>query len=96
MKVIFEADSWEELRKFQYQNTIQQPPEEPPLDVSIDGLCLSMRAVNALHENKIDTVRALTQIHPVDLLRLTNVGSKTAFDIVTTLYYEGYTYKGKQ
>ncbi|MEI6628156.1 MAG: DNA-directed RNA polymerase subunit alpha C-terminal domain-containing protein [Alphaproteobacteria bacterium] len=94
MKVIFEADSWEELRKFPYQTTIQQPPEEPLLAVSIDGLCLSIRATNALHANGVDTVRALTQIHPLDLLRFENIGSKTAFEIVMVLYQEGYSFKG--
>ena len=96
MKVIFEADSWEELHKFQNQNAIQKPQKALPLDVSIDGLELSVRANAVLHKFGVHTIRSLIEIHPFDFIKLNEIGSKTAFEILGVLYYHGYTYQGKQ
>ena len=96
MKVIFEANTWEEFHKFQNQNAIQTPQKVLPLDVSIDGLALSMRATNALHKVGVHTIRSLIEIHPFDFMRIDDIGSKTASEIVGVLYYHGYTYQGKQ
>jgi DNA-directed RNA polymerase alpha subunit len=96
MKVIFEANTWEEFHKFQNQNAIQTPQKVLPLDVSIDGLALSMRATNALHKVGVHTIRSLIEIHPCDFMAIEDIGSKTASEIVGVLYYHGYTYQGKQ
>ena len=96
MKVIFEANSWEELHKFQNQNSIQKPQKALPLDVSIDGLELSVRSNTALRKVGVNTIRSLIEIHPFDFMKINDIGLKTAFEILGVLYYHGYTYQGKQ
>ena len=79
MKVIFEANSWEELKKFQNPND-----SSPPLDVSVDVLETTVRAHNALKAANIKTIGQLIEcLEKSDtfLARMPNCGKVTDREI---------------
>ena len=95
MKLTVELNSWEELRKFQYANiTPNQEKKALPLDIAIEHLPFEIRTINALKANDIFYVRQVVQILPHEFLKINNIGKTTLYDLVSTLYLNGYTYQG--
>lgn len=61
--------------------------------VPIEVLDISVRAVNCLHAEGVDTVDLLLELTPIDLLKIPNLGKKAQTEIISMLADRGLSLK---
>jgi hypothetical protein len=61
--------------------------------VPIEVLNISVRAVNCLHAEGIDTLDSLLELTPIDLLKIPNLGRKAQTEIISMLADRGLSLK---